>query len=602
MKKSRTAALWLLFFLVFSAALAAGEGAISLKKAKILLPEDPAVYTGEPLTPEITVTLDGKPLTEGVDYTVEFSKNVDAGSGVVRVTGTGDYKGSVKRGFPIYRAENACEVSDLILPYSVEAQEAELSVYLQHEGKLSFSSNRKAVSVNRRGIVKIGKGFAGIAEITITAAESKNYKRLKKKAYVVCCETPEITDAFSRSNCSGRLSWTACKECSGYEIQIVSGDSVQEIRAETDPELGATEARVPLGPGGRYALSVRSVYTRGEMSFSSPWSEEAIVETPEEILLAGSDYVTPEGEVTWTAWRIGSDLFGRLMRAGVEPDRIVFCGDYSNRKAGAPGDTGKSIANLKEDMGIFFDDTKPNREELLIRGDLDRGAGPYAEDGPQETEHSIVYVLNADTANPARQGVLGATAENTLRASSAALRIYLAERAAANEHRPIIIATHVPLHWNGQTLETGDNLYSGILFDTLNEFGDALDIVYLFGHNLGAYVDSAIGGSRICRIPGETLLLPAPQPGENSTRRYRKEVLRFLYMNAGYMGACEKAYGEKGASAGVLTLYPDRIEISRGALKKAVADLSAAGTRPWESFPEDCLSVRRETVVIPRKQ
>ena len=603
MKKGSGFALALLLALLLPAfvppARAEGKGGMSLKGAKILLPAEPAVYTGAPVTPDIAVALDGKTLRRDVDYTAEFSNNVNAGKAVVRITGIGEYRGTAKRGFAIYKAENACEIPDLILPASEKAQEAAFSIWLQHEEKLSFSSNRKAVSVNRRGIAKIEKGFAGIAEITVTAPESKNYKRLNKKAYIVCFETPEVTEAWSRSSCSGRLFWNACKGCSGYEIRIGSADSGEALRTETVSDPDAAEARIALEPGARYALSVRCVYTRNDMVFTSPWSEEAVVETPEAVILTGSDYQSDE-DISWSAWRIASDLYGRLSDSA-EPDAIVLCGDYTDRGENYLGDTKKDLANLKEDLEIFYDDTKPDRRLFLVQGEFDRDEGQFAADGPHETDSAIVYVLNTRTANPWRQGAAGENASNLLRASAANLRAYLAERAAAGERRPVLIATHVPLHFSRRTAEVGgDNLYSGILFDAINEFGDALDIVYLFGHNHGGYGDSGIGGSRICRLPGEPILLPAPAPGEAATVRYRKETLRFVYMNAGYIGYCEKVENLRGSSAGVLTLYPDRIEISRGALKKAVADLSAAGIRPWEGFPEDCLSVRRETVTLPR--
>ncbi|MCR4707623.1 MAG: hypothetical protein K5746_06715, partial [Clostridiales bacterium] len=259
------------------------------------------------------------------------------------------------------------------------------------------------------------------------------------------------------------------------------------------------------------------------------------------------------------------------------------------------------IANLKEDLAIFFDDTRPDREEIFIQGNHDRDKGQFAANGPHESEHSIVYVMNTETANPWQQGVVGEPAREILMASTQKLRSYLAGRVTAGEHRPILIATHVPLHFSQWTETSGDNLYSGILFDVLNEFGDALDIVYLFGHSHGGHGDSSIGGSRICRVPGETMLIPDPAPGEATTTRYRKETLRFVYMNAGYIGYCAKVNGERGSSVGILTLYQDRMELSRSPLK-GKADVSAAGVRTYEGFPEDYLSVQRETAYLLRKR
>ena len=67
-----------------------------------------------------------------------------------------------------------------------------------------------------------------------------------------------------------------------------------------------------------------------------------------------------------------------------------------------------------------------------------------------------------------------------------------------------------------------------------------------------------------------------------------------------FIAAATDCVEREREDTGLKILDPDRIEISRGALKKAVADLSATGTRPWEGFPDECLSVRREKVVLPR--
>ena len=602
MKRIRTSiALGLLLLLqLFSvSAFAAGKksAAPTLKNAKIRFTEEEIVYTGEQIEPEFTVTLSGETLTEGVDYTAEFSKNTDAGQASVRIQGIGAYSGSARRSFTIAKAENECEISDIILPSSPEAQEAELDVSLEVEAKLSYSSNRDSVKVNRQGIVKIAKGFAGIAEITVTAPGSKNYKRVNRKAYVFCYDTPEITETFCRSSRNVRLTFTASKNCTGYEIRFEPEDMGQEI-SERFEKPKNTKAVVPLPPGASGYLYIRSLYEKKNASFSSPWSDAVRMEVPEEILLFGSDYQSREDEISW---QVASDLFGRLSREDCEPDRIVICGDYTNAGADYTGETDKDIANLKEDLAIFFDDTRPDREEIFIQGNHDRDKGQFAANGPHESEHSIVYVMNTETANPWQQGVVGEPAREILMASTQKLCSYLAGRVTAGEHRPILIATHVPLHFSQWTETSGDNLYSGILFDVLNEFGDALDIVYLFGHSHGGHGDSSIGGSRICRVPGETILIPDPAPGEVTTTRYRKETLRFVYMNAGYIGYCAKVNGERGSSVGILTLYQDRMELSRSPLK-GKADVSAAGERTYEGFPEDYLSVQRETAYLLRKR
>ena len=61
-------------------------------------------YTGKPITPSVSVTLNGKKLKEGTDYVVGFFANVPIGQGICQVTGIGDYTGSVTVYFNIVEA------------------------------------------------------------------------------------------------------------------------------------------------------------------------------------------------------------------------------------------------------------------------------------------------------------------------------------------------------------------------------------------------------------------------------------------------------------------------------------------------------------------
>ena len=58
-------------------------------------------YSGEALTPVVTVTLDNQPLVGDKDYTVSYADNVNVGEATVTVTGAGNYQGSVQTKFII---------------------------------------------------------------------------------------------------------------------------------------------------------------------------------------------------------------------------------------------------------------------------------------------------------------------------------------------------------------------------------------------------------------------------------------------------------------------------------------------------------------------
>ena len=58
-------------------------------------------YSGEALTPVVTVTLDNQSLVGDKDYTVSYADNVNVGEATVTVTGAGNYQGSVQTKFII---------------------------------------------------------------------------------------------------------------------------------------------------------------------------------------------------------------------------------------------------------------------------------------------------------------------------------------------------------------------------------------------------------------------------------------------------------------------------------------------------------------------
>ncbi|KUH59018.1 hypothetical protein AUL39_01375 [Tractidigestivibacter scatoligenes] len=74
-------------------------GPVSLRNAVVTV-ED-AVYAGEPVTPQVTVTLDGATLTEGTDYAVSYVGNNSVGTALAVVSGAGSYNGTASAGFEV---------------------------------------------------------------------------------------------------------------------------------------------------------------------------------------------------------------------------------------------------------------------------------------------------------------------------------------------------------------------------------------------------------------------------------------------------------------------------------------------------------------------
>ncbi|WP_026497603.1 leucine-rich repeat protein [Butyrivibrio sp. WCD2001] len=70
------------------------------QKTAVLSAEE-FTYTGSPITPEVKI----EGLTKDVDFTVEYSNNIEVGEGTVTITGIGAYKGKITKTFKIKAKE-----------------------------------------------------------------------------------------------------------------------------------------------------------------------------------------------------------------------------------------------------------------------------------------------------------------------------------------------------------------------------------------------------------------------------------------------------------------------------------------------------------------
>ena len=352
-----------------------------------------------------------------------------------------------------------------------------------------------------------------------------------------------------------------------------------------------------------------------------------VSEPAEDELLAtvffASDYQAEEG------FDAPADTLRAVLEAakadGKSVDRAVICGDYTNdaklhdyqlspdesikeiRKiimeecAGISGETGngadesagtKTGAEETADMKVGAEETADMRAGaetssdtdaadriLFVQGNHDRMTEQITPSGLLDCGDYLIYVLNTEEDFPWKQGkVPGCLAK--VRRSSAAMKECFDELISKGETRPVFIAGHVPLHFTARTSSkhtTGDNLYSSLLFDVVNEAAKELDIIYLFGHNHSKGWDCYIGGSSVYKAKGDTILIPGFSEEKPNTDLYSEETLWFTYLNAGYVGYymnCdpeEHAAGEKDLyraadetlTGTIFEIYSDRIVITR---------------------------------------
>lgn len=263
-------------------------------------------------------------------------------------------------------------------------------------------------------------------------------------------------------------------------------------------------------------------------------------------------------------------------------DEVVMCGDYSNEYKlydyqVSPDEATEEVRNVvREALAL---DEANGSPVMFVQGNHDKMTELLTPSGLYERENYLIYILNTEEDFPWKQGkTAGCLAK--VRRSSAELKECLDDLIQKGETRPLFIAGHVPLHFTARTSSrhnTGDNLYSSLIFDVVNEAAKSLDIVYLFGHNHSKGWDCYLGGSTVYMAEGDPILIPRFNETDITSDEFTQETLNFTYMNAGYSGYYMNCAPEEydpadpdrySAADGALTgtvfeIYGDRINVTR---------------------------------------
>lgn len=305
-------------------------------------------------------------------------------------------------------------------------------------------------------------------------------------------------------------------------------------------------------------------------------------ETEGHTIIAMSDYqnshITSEEKKA-----VPTAIAKAMKKAGVRPERAVLAGDYVDGSVYEDGsDTSLAemmteLNNLKGTLTASWKDL----QFLAIQGNHDNSKfiadGTLNKTGAYEYDGYIVYLINEDDFPWWQAGYSsysdGAECKAAVEKTASDLEKYLTARIEAGDTRPVLIVTHVPMHWSPRST-TGqgwwnDNIYADILFDVVNRAGESLDIVFLFGHNHSSYngttngtvyagYDQDIGGALAYVGKGETMRVPN---GTTGTTNYTEQTLSFTYMNAGYVGNYNGS--QDGCSIGAVTVTDNEIRIDR---------------------------------------
>ncbi|MDO5409489.1 MAG: fibronectin type III domain-containing protein [Lachnospiraceae bacterium] len=232
-------------------------------------------YDGKSKKPSVKVTNGGVILTNGTDYTVSYANNKNAGTATATIKGTGLYEGTIKKSFKINKVSNTITASSTTKTYSSKDKSFSLGAKAKGSAKLSYKSNNSNIKVSSSGKVTIKKKYIGKATITITSAETTNYKKTSKKITVTVKPTKTTLDSVkSNKSKSLTIKWKKNTSASGYQIYLSrTKDFSKDTKSLTIKKQSTVSMTITGLDGGKtYYVKIRGYKTVKDVKYYGSWS------------------------------------------------------------------------------------------------------------------------------------------------------------------------------------------------------------------------------------------------------------------------------------------------------------------------------------------
>ena len=242
---------------------------ISISKASVTLSTSTYAYDGKAKKPGVTVKLNGKTLKNSTDYTVSYSNNTKVGTATVKITGKGNYTGSVSKTFKIKNNFKKATVSG-ISNKSYTGKNITQSITVKYNGKtlkngtdytVSYSSNKK------------------IGTATVKIAGKGSYTGTITKTFKINPAKQEIQKLTAKSK-AFFVDWAQKGSATGYEIQYATNSKFTSAKKVTITNNKTDKTTISkLSGKKKYYVRVRSYTTVKGTKYYGAWSASKSVTT-----------------------------------------------------------------------------------------------------------------------------------------------------------------------------------------------------------------------------------------------------------------------------------------------------------------------------------
>ena len=242
---------------------------ISISKASVTLSTSTYAYDGKAKKPGVTVKLNGKTLKNGTDYTVSYSNNTKVGTATVKITGKGNYTGSVSKTYNIKNNFKKATVSG-ISTKAFTGKNITQSITVKYNGKTLKNGTDYTVSYSSNKNI-------GTATVKITGKGS--YTGTITKTFKINPAKQEIQKLTAKSK-AFFVDWAQKGSATGYEIQYATNSKFTSAKKVTITNKKTDKTTVSkLSGKKKYYVRVRSYTTVKGTKYYGAWSASKSVTT-----------------------------------------------------------------------------------------------------------------------------------------------------------------------------------------------------------------------------------------------------------------------------------------------------------------------------------
>ena len=242
---------------------------ISISKASVTLSTSTYAYDGKAKKPGVTVKLNGKALKNGTDYIVSYSNNTKVGTATVKITGKGNYTGSISKTFKIKNNFKKATISG-ISNKSYTGKNITQSITVKYNGKTLKNGTDYTVSYSNN---------KSIGTATVKIAGKGSYTGTITKTFKINPAKQAIQKLTAKSK-AFFVDWAQKGSATGYEIQYATNSKFTSAKKVTITNNKTdTKTISKLSGKKKYYVRVRSYTTVKGTKYYGAWSASKSVTT-----------------------------------------------------------------------------------------------------------------------------------------------------------------------------------------------------------------------------------------------------------------------------------------------------------------------------------